>query len=169
MNDRGSIRSIKFSQDNQILAVQRRENAVEFILFQGEQPQLNDLILYQTKALIYGFVWVHTRECALISNAGVEIFTVIPEKKQLKSIKALSVNIKWFAWCSETNIALLCSPEMNTLTPVIIKQKTITKLPKLDRKLSFTPPRSKEVDKSNPVQKNNIGNYFLSFLAIEGF
>lgn len=135
MNDRGTIRSIKFSPDNQVLAVQRKENSVEFICFQDEQPLLNDMITFQAKStFIYGFVWVHTRECALISNSSIEIFTVIPERKQIKSVKSLAISIKWFAWCSECNIALLCSAEGNTLTPVIIKQKAITKLPKLDRK-----------------------------------
>ncbi|XP_061390403.1 regulator of MON1-CCZ1 complex [Musca vetustissima] len=133
MTDRGAIRSIKFSPDNQILAVQRRENSVEFIYFHGDQPQLQNIIVHQVKALVYGFVWVHNRECALISNSGVEIFTVIPEKSQVKSIKSMSLSIKWFAWCSEANIAVLCTTDsQNSLIPVLIKQKSITKLPKLE-------------------------------------
>lgn len=133
MNDRGAIRSIKFSPDNQILAVQRRENSVEFICFHGDQPQLQNVIVHQVKALVYGFVWVQNRECTLISNSGVEIFTVIPEKSQVKSIKSMNMSIKWFAWCSEANIAVLCTTDsQNALFPVLIKQKSITKLPKLD-------------------------------------
>ncbi|KAH8302799.1 hypothetical protein KR044_010802 [Drosophila immigrans] len=133
MNDRGgAIRSIKFSPDNQILAVQRKENAVELICFQGEQPLLQDIITHQVKTLIYGFVWVHNRELALISNTGVEIFQIVPEKRQVRSVKALSISIKWFAWCCDANIALLCTNEGSTLIPVIIKQKVITKLPKVD-------------------------------------
>ncbi|XP_075164805.1 regulator of MON1-CCZ1 complex protein bulli [Haematobia irritans] len=134
MSDRGgAIRSIKFSPDNQILAVQRRENSVEFIHFQGDQPQLQNVIVHQVKALVYGFVWVHNRECALICNSGVEIFTVIPEKSQVKSIKTMNMSIKWFAWCSEANIAILCITDSpNSLIPVLIKQKSITKLPKLE-------------------------------------
>ncbi|EDW18407.1 regulator of MON1-CCZ1 complex [Drosophila mojavensis] len=133
MSDRGgAIRSIKFSPDNQILAVQRKENAVEFVCFQGEQPLLQDIITHQVKTLIYGFVWVHNRELALISNTGVEIFQIVPEKRQVRSIKALSISIKWFAWCCDANVALLCTTEGNTLVPVLIKQKVITKLPKVD-------------------------------------
>ncbi|XP_055846328.1 regulator of MON1-CCZ1 complex [Episyrphus balteatus] len=133
MNDRGTIRSIKFSPDNQVLAVQRRDNSVEFICFQGDQPQLDNIITHQAKnAFIYGFVWVHSRECALISSTGVEIYTVIVEKRQVKLVKALAMGVKWFTWCSEGNIALVCSSDSCTLTPIIIKQKTITKLNKLD-------------------------------------
>ncbi|XP_018789657.1 PREDICTED: uncharacterized protein C18orf8 [Bactrocera latifrons] len=132
MNDRGTIRSIKFSPDNKILAVQRRENAVEFICFQGEQPLLQESIVHQIKALVYGFVWVHTREVAIISNSSIEIFTVIPEKRQLRAVKSLNIGIKWFAWCTISNIALICSTDNNSLVPILIKQKSITKLPKLE-------------------------------------
>lgn len=133
MNDRGgSIRSIKFSPDNQILAVQRKENAVEFICFQGDQPLLQDIITHQVKTNIYGFVWVHSREVALISNTGVEVFSIVPEKRQVRSVKSLSIGIKWFAWCCDAHVALLCTSEGNALIPVLVKQKVITKLPKVD-------------------------------------
>ncbi|XP_067644801.1 regulator of MON1-CCZ1 complex [Eurosta solidaginis] len=132
MNDRGTIRSIKFSPDNKVLAVQRRENAVEFICFQGDQPQLQEIIVHQIKALVYGFVWVHAREVAIISNSSIEIFTVSPEKRQVRTVKSLNIGIKWFAWCADSNIALICSTDNNTLVPILIKQKSITKLPKLE-------------------------------------
>ncbi|BFF99346.1 regulator of MON1-CCZ1 complex [Drosophila madeirensis] len=133
MNDRGgAIRSIKFSPDNQILAVQRKENAVEFICFQGEQPLLQDIITHQVKTMIHGFVWIHNREVALISNTGVEVYTVLTEKRQVRSVKSLSISIKWFAWCCDANVALLCTTEGNSLVPVLVKQKVITKLPKVD-------------------------------------
>ncbi|XP_011180645.1 regulator of MON1-CCZ1 complex [Zeugodacus cucurbitae] len=132
MNDRGTIRSIKFSPDNKILAVQRRENAVEFICFQGDQPLLQESIVHQVKALVYGFVWVHTREVAIISNSSIEIFTVLPEKRQLRGVKSLNIGIKWFAWCTVSNIALICSTDNNALVPILIKQRSITKLPKLE-------------------------------------
>ncbi|XP_001984146.2 regulator of MON1-CCZ1 complex isoform X2 [Drosophila grimshawi] len=133
MSDRGGdIHSIKFSPDNQILAVQRVENAVEFVCFQGDQPQLQDIITHQVKTLIYGFVWVHNRELALISNTGVEVFQILPEKRQVRSVKALSISIKWFAWSGDANVALLCTTEGNTLVPVLVKQKVITKLPKVN-------------------------------------
>lgn len=136
MNDRGgSIRSIKFSPDNQILAVQRKENAVEFICFQGDQPLLQDIITHQVKTNIYGFVWVHSREVALISNTGVEVFSIVPEKRQVRSVKSLSIGIKWFAWCCDAHVALLCTSEGNALIPVLVKQKVITKLPKVDCEL----------------------------------
>lgn len=132
-SDRGPIRSIKFSPDNNILAVQRTENAVEFITFQNNEPNLNDMILHKSKNTIFGFVWIHTREVALIGNAGIELFFVVSEKKQLKSLKSCNLTINWFSWCPASNFALLSSSNGAILTPVLIKQGIITKLPKLER------------------------------------
>lgn len=131
--DKEIIRSIKFAPDNKILAVQRVENSVEFIPFQDNQPLLNEIVVYTAKSLtIFGFVWVHDREIAIISSSGVEIFLVAIDKKQVKSMKSITLTIKWFAWCPEGNFAVLATNNGMTLNPVILKQKTITRLPKLD-------------------------------------
>lgn len=135
MDDKGPIRSIKFSPDNQILAVQRTEVSVEFISFTNGTPNLTDIIVYKGKNIvIYGFVWLHDKEVALISNNGVEIFIVNFQKRQLKSIKSLTLTTNWFAWCPTTHFAVLASNNGIILTPVIIKQGTITKLQKIECK-----------------------------------
>uniref|UniRef100_A0A182S878 Regulator of MON1-CCZ1 complex N-terminal domain-containing protein n=1 Tax=Anopheles maculatus TaxID=74869 RepID=A0A182S878_9DIPT len=53
------IRSIKFSIDNQVLAVQRSETSVEFISFlPNHRPNLQEMLMYKGKSIINGFVWV---------------------------------------------------------------------------------------------------------------
>lgn len=136
MDDTGTIKSIKFSPDNEILAVQRHEHQVEFIHFKDTQQtnrNRGDLFRYHTKtSTIHGFVWVSKRECAVITNSSIELLTINPEKKQIKSLKSLTIGIKWFAWYSEGNMALVSTTDANSLFPVLINQKVITKLPKLD-------------------------------------
>lgn len=136
MRDRGTISYIKFSPDNQILAIHRRKNAVDFIYFETNgQPDLEKMFSYQCKALIYGFVWIHKRECVLFSEMGVEILHVVPEKLQVRSIKSYNISTNWFAWCPEANIAILCTTDSNhTLLPIQFKQKTITRLPRIECK-----------------------------------
>lgn len=137
MEDKGPIRSIKFSPDNKILALQRIDASVEFITFNNNQPILNDVIVYKGKnTIVYGFVWLHLREVVLISNQSVEIFQISLEKKQLKSIKSCNLTINWFSWCPTGNFALLSSNNGAILTPILLKQGTIVKLPKLDRKFN---------------------------------
>ncbi|KXJ71556.1 hypothetical protein RP20_CCG020277 [Aedes albopictus] len=133
MEDRGTIRSIKFAPDNQILAVQRNETAVEFVPFNtSNQPIVADMLIHQGKNTIYGFVWVHDRQVALISNAGVEIFQLNMEKRTLKSVKSLNSSVSWFSFCPTSNFALLSSNNGSILTPVLLKPSTITKLPRLE-------------------------------------
>lgn len=136
MEDKGSMQSIKFSPDKKLLAIQRTENSkcIEFISFANNQPNANDIIVHHSKsAVVYGFVWVHNKEVVLISNTGVEIFSVNVDKKQLKSIKSMNLSIDWFSWCSSGNLAVLASDKGMILTPILIKHGgVITKLPKIE-------------------------------------
>lgn len=136
MEDHGLIRSVKFSPDNKILAVQRTENSVEFITFNSSnQPNVNEILTFKGKNTeIFGFVWVSSKEVTLISASGIEIFLVIPEKRQLKSIKSVSLTLNWFSWCPTGNFALVSSMNGTILTPILLKQNSITKLPKVECK-----------------------------------
>lgn len=136
MEDKGAMSSIKFSPDHKLLAIQRTEKCVELIKFANNQPNVADIIVHQCKsatAIVHGFVWIHNKEVALISNMGVEIFTVNMDKKQLKSIKSLSLTTDWFSWCPMGNLAVLSSNKGMLLTPILIKQGGVmTRLPKIE-------------------------------------
>lgn len=93
MEDRGPIISIKFAPDYKILAIQRNlenQNAtVEFVNFKDLAPT-NVEYAHTCKwknAKILGFVWPKVNEIAFITDHGIELLQVIPEKKQLKSMK----------------------------------------------------------------------------------
>lgn len=145
LDDTGVTRSIKFSPDNEILAIQRHENSVEFIHFKDIQQSNRNresIFRYNIKnSTIHGFVWVSKRECAIISNSSVELFSINPEKKQIKSLKSLNIGINWFAWYSEGNMALISTTDGSALFPVLINQKVITKLSKLEIGSNDVPER----------------------------
>lgn len=134
MDDKGPIRSIKFSPDKKLLAIQRTEQCIEFIKFVNNQPIANDIIVHQSKStIVYGFVWMHNKEVVFMSNTGVEIYTVNVEKKQLKSIKSMTLSMDWFSWCPTGNLAVLASNKGMLLTPILVKQGgIITRLPKIE-------------------------------------
>lgn len=139
MDDKGPMRSIKFSPDKKLLAIQRDEKCVEIITFVNNQPNVNEIIVHQSKStIVYGFVWIHNREVVLISKTGVEIFTANVEKKQLKSIKSMNLTVDWFSWCPTGNLAVLASNKGLMLTPILIKQGgVITRLPKIECMLAL--------------------------------
>lgn len=110
MEDRGSIISIKFSPDRNILAIQRNQDnqnaMVEFVNFKDLAPTTEEYshTCKWKNAKILGFVWPKINEIAFITDHGIELLQVLPEKKQLKSLKNISfrfvklvtISQRWF-------------------------------------------------------------------------
>jgi hypothetical protein len=123
-----NIIAIKFSEGNNTLAVQRNENSLELITFKNNQIVPNTSIHYELKkTIIYGFIWTEANELIVISSENVEIFQVNPAKKSMKSLKALPASSNWFCY-NRSNFLLLSSNNGNLLTPILIKQGSLTKL-----------------------------------------
>lgn len=131
MEDRGDVLSIKFSLDFKILAV-HRNNFIEFMTFNGNTLESEFSHSCQKNSQILGFLWTFHNELAFVTDHGVELFKVIPEKKTLKSLKVLSVPIQWFIWSTENKIALLASAHGSQLQPVLFKPGSVIKLPKVE-------------------------------------
>ncbi|KAJ8915777.1 hypothetical protein NQ315_004589 [Exocentrus adspersus] len=132
MEDHGPVLSIKFSLDHKVLAVQRTNNSVEFMNFNDTSIDCEYSQSCKKNSNILGFVWLHINEVAIMTDHGVELYLVIPEKKSLKHLKTLSANIQWFIWCSLNKIALLASAHGSQLQPVSFKQGSVVKLPKVE-------------------------------------
>ncbi|CAH0693909.1 unnamed protein product [Spodoptera exigua] len=138
MEDRGPIISIKFSPDLKILAIQRNQDnqnaTVEFVNFKDLAPT-NVEYSHTCKwknAKILGFVWPKVNEITFITDHGIELLQVVPDKKQLKSLKNISFSCAWFSWCSQSNIVLLAGNNGVLLQPFSLNNSTITKLQKLE-------------------------------------
>lgn len=134
MEDQGSVLSIKFSLDHKVLAVQRKTNSVEFMNFDGNTLDIEYSQTCKKGSNILGFVWSTNTEIAFITDHGVELYLVIPDKKTLKHLKTIPATVQWFVWCSLNKIALLASAHGSQLIPVIIKQGTVNKMPKVESK-----------------------------------
>ncbi|CAG9561510.1 unnamed protein product [Danaus chrysippus] len=150
MEDKGPIISIKFSPDHKILAIQRNlegQNAtVEFANFKDLMPTNVEYshICKWKNAKILGFVWPKANEIAFITDHGIELSQVLPEKKQLKTLKSTSFSAAWFSWCPQSNIILLAGNNGILLQPFSLNNSTITKLQKL------------EVESSRPVMERDV-------------
>ncbi|KAJ2943520.1 hypothetical protein O0L34_g16629 [Tuta absoluta] len=150
MDDRGPIISIKFSPDHKILAIQRNQDnqnaCVEFVNFKDMAP--TDVEYTQSckwkNAKILGFVWPKVNEIAFITDHGIELLQVIPEKKQLKSLKNTSFSGAWYSWCAPSNIVLLAGNNGALLQPFSLNNSSVTKLQKL------------ELDSAKPVAERDV-------------
>lgn len=136
LEDRGPIRSIKFSNGNTYLAVQRTDNTIEFMHFHNNVANNLDIFEYKSKHNILGFVWIESTELALVLTNGIEIFQIQKDKKQLKNIKTCNINVSWFSWCTDGNFGIFASKNGSIMTPILLRPGTITKLPKLECKYS---------------------------------
>lgn len=150
MEDRGPIISIKFSPDLNVLAIQRNQDnqnaSVEFVNFKDLAPT-NVEYSHTCKwknAKILGFVWPKINEIAFITDHGIELLQVLPEKKQLKSLKNTSFSCAWFTWCSQSNTVLLAGNNGVLLQPFSLNNSTIAKLQKL------------ELDSTKPVLERDV-------------
>lgn len=132
MEDHGPVLSIKFSPHLKVLAVQRSNSSVEFMNFNGATLDVEYTQSCKKNSNILGFVWSQHNEVAFMTDHGIELYMVLPEKRSLKYLKTTSVAVQWFVWCSLNKIALLASAHGSQLQPVIFKPSTNSKLPKVE-------------------------------------
>nr|CAD7438832.1 unnamed protein product [Timema bartmani] len=141
MEDKGPVISIKFSPDQQVLAIQRTKASVEFVNFHGDI----DTVEYSQNCkgkntAILGFVWTYINEVVFVTDHGVELYQVIPEKRTLKNIKSLSLGVNWFVFCPQSSLMLLSSGTLgNQMQPLHFKSGIINKLTKLEIDLPVIP------------------------------
>ncbi|XP_020288315.1 uncharacterized protein C18orf8 isoform X2 [Pseudomyrmex gracilis] len=144
MEDRGPVISIKFSPDMNILAIQRTNSSVEFVNYSSVSGL--DHVEYSQpckgkNATILGFVWTHGTEILVITDHGVELFHVNPEKRNVKALKCLSLGVNWYVFCPRSYLVLLSSGTVgNQIQALHITSGNIHKLTKFEIEHSITKP-----------------------------
>ena len=143
VEDKGAVLSIKFSPNQQILAIQRSSKSVEFQNFSNQEP---DGVEYSqpcrgSSTVIVGFVWVSNTDFIMITSQGVEHYQVVPEKRSLRAVKNHSIQSNWFVYCPLSGLLLVSSGPLGTsLQPYLFKNHQLLRLTKF------------EVDIPNPPQ-----------------
>ncbi|XP_046742310.1 regulator of MON1-CCZ1 complex isoform X1 [Diprion similis] len=144
MEDKGPIISIKFSPDMNILAIQRTNTSVEFINYSSVSGLDNVEYSQSCKgknASIVGFVWTHSNEILLVTDHGVELFLVVPEKRTVKALKSLSLGVNWFVFCPQSYLVLLSSGTIgNQMQALHITPGNLHKLAKFEMEAGATKP-----------------------------
>ncbi|XP_017756896.1 PREDICTED: uncharacterized protein C18orf8 isoform X2 [Eufriesea mexicana] len=144
MEDKGPVISIKFSPDMNILAVQHNYSSVEFINY---SPIIGlDNIEYSQSckgknAAILGFVWTHGNEILLVTDYGVELFQVNPDKRNVRILKCLSLGVNWFVFCPQSHLVLLSSGTIgNQMQTLHVTPGNLHKLTKFEVEAGMTKP-----------------------------
>ncbi|XP_076635775.1 regulator of MON1-CCZ1 complex protein bulli [Colletes latitarsis] len=144
MEDKGPVISIKFSPDMNILAIQRSNTCVEFVNY-SPVVGLDNMEYSQPckgkNATILGFVWTHGNEILFVTDYGVELFQVNPEKRNVRAIKCLSLGVNWFVYCPQSQLVLLSSGTAgNQMQALHITPGNLHKLTKFEMEPGTTKP-----------------------------
>ncbi|XP_064624746.1 regulator of MON1-CCZ1 complex-like isoform X2 [Lineus longissimus] len=140
MEDRGDVISVKFSSDMKILAVQRSQKSVEFVnFFDGMDTMEYSQSCKGKSTKIIGFSWVSANEIVFITDHGIEYYQVIPEKRNLRSMKAFSVPINWFVWLPKDAVLLLSSGPLGNIIHPFLFKGNVFRLPKFEVDLPLIP------------------------------
>lgn len=139
MEDKGEVISIKFSIDQKILAIQRCQTSVEFVNFRDgiDGVEYSQSCKGKTSKLI-GFVWTFVNEIVYVTDHGIELYQVIPEKRALRLLKTYSLQVHWFVY--HASLLVLSSGVLgNLLHPFLLKAATACRLPKFEVDLPTVP------------------------------
>ncbi|XP_043465595.1 regulator of MON1-CCZ1 complex [Leptopilina heterotoma] len=143
MEDKGPIISIKFSPDMNILAIQRSTSSVEFVNY-SPSAVLDGVEYSQSckkNASILGFVWTYGNEILFVTDHGVELFLVVPEKRCIKTLKSLSLSVHWFVFCPRSYLVLLSSGSSgNQMQALHITSGNLQKITKFEMEAGTTKP-----------------------------
>jgi len=137
--DQGPICTIKLSPDQKVLAVQRNKTDVQFIgvnqlgsngIFDSRQYSQ---AIKAKNAVIMGFSWTGASEIAYFGTTGIEIYSVLQERRVLKSLRSQGATIAWYSFCPKSGICL-SSPTSSTnfIQPYSIRNSYIYKMPKIE-------------------------------------
>ncbi|XP_012539217.1 regulator of MON1-CCZ1 complex isoform X1 [Monomorium pharaonis] len=144
MEDKGPVISIKFSPDMNVLAIQRTNSSVEFVNYSSVSGL--DHVEYSQSckgknATILGFVWTHGTEILVVTDHGVELFQVNPEKRNVRALKNLSLGVNWFVFCPKSYLVVLSSGTVgNQIQALHITPGNLHKLTKFEIEHGVTKP-----------------------------
>eukprot|EP00092_Neocalanus_flemingeri_P012398 GFUD01013366.1.p1 GENE.GFUD01013366.1~~GFUD01013366.1.p1 ORF type:complete len:648 (+),score=195.80 GFUD01013366.1:551-2494(+) len=112
MEDHGPIISIKLSPNLSVLSVQRSKQSVEFLNVTNLESEYSQAARAKN-SVILGFVWTSNTEVVFITDHGIEIYSISPEKKTIKYVRSSSVTIAWYCY-SPVNHYLVTSSKVDT-------------------------------------------------------
>ena len=132
----GTIQSIKFSPNQEVLGVLRHNKNVDFVSFKaGQHPKVYSHVS-KGKQQIEQFYWTDSNELILITNSGYEYYSWLSEQFKLKLIKSHNIRVmRWFYYNSLEKVLIFPSPNpvsMTLHTFIFKKGGQISRIPDFD-------------------------------------
>lgn len=164
MEDKGNVASIKFSPNMGILAIRRKDRSViDFIYFKNGQPIVPEFSqTFKAKNTKFQeFYWLDSNDILLISEQGFEHYQIFPEKKALKLVRYVSVQLNWLIWSQEAQVFIVSTGAYGSiLNPYMFSKGEFIKLPKFEVDLPL-PANMIKYRYAADAQANQAARYFL--------
>ena len=142
VEDKGAVLSIKFSPNQQILAIQRSARTVEFLNFVDQEPdgpEYSQQCRGSTSTII-GFVWVSDTDFIVVTNQGTDHYQISPKKRTVRSVKSYSLLCNWFVYCPGSSMLVVSFGPLGTdLQPCLFKNQQLVRLAKFQVEVASTP------------------------------
>ena len=78
-------------------------------------------------ATILGFSWTGASEIAYFSTTGIEIYSVLQERRVLKSLRSQGATIAWYSFCPKSGKCLSISAHDGTARETKLRYRRIGK------------------------------------------
>jgi len=139
ISDEGPILSVKLSPGQDVLSLQRSKNSVEFITLTpggGGEYTRGDEYSQQARTkncVILGYIWTSETEVVIVTDIGIEIYSVNKERKIIKYIRSSSVGSAWYISSHVGNI-LVTAPKLETslLQVWVVRNSTLYRIGQID-------------------------------------
>jgi len=90
------VRSIKLSPDQRTLTTQRTANTLEFLSLGGEESSSWSLPVRAKDAALLGFAWLSNNELVLVTDTGLELFSLGSDRRAGRFLRSVSEPCAWF-------------------------------------------------------------------------
>ncbi|KAM3716867.1 Regulator of MON1-CCZ1 complex [Dirofilaria immitis] len=148
LKNKNKIRAIKFSPDKRLICVQYDESTVDFINFMALSTDVLSTCFSQSaknhSAHIIGLEWIMNNQILYITNQGLELYQINPEKKSVKLLKSYNISLYWYLYYPYSQLLIVSSGIAGALlNPFAIQNGSIHRLMKFEVKFgrSNTKPR----------------------------
>eukprot|EP01136_Pigoraptor_vietnamica_P006503 Opistho-1_new@39515 len=127
--------SMRFSLDQKILAIQRTPRTIDLINA-SDNWEFSLECKAKVPASIIGFKWTFLNELCIVTSAGLELYTVNPEKHNAKLIKSYAQSVHWFVYSHESRVLLLSTgPVGNNMHSYHFRHGIVNRWAKFDIEL----------------------------------
>uniref|UniRef100_A0A0X3NTV2 Uncharacterized protein C18orf8 n=1 Tax=Schistocephalus solidus TaxID=70667 RepID=A0A0X3NTV2_SCHSO len=166
IQDHGDVLCIKFDPTCTILSLQRKNNSVDFINFDGGCADNTEYSqTCKNSSQLLGFVWTRDHELVCVTADGFELYQVNPTKRLASLLKQGAVQTNWYTWDPLNAILLLSSGSLATKFHVISfpRSSVVSKLGSFEIQFQDSAP---VLPQKNCLLSNLYGKLYVCILTM---